>query len=122
MINRRSGGGALAGSKRCAPRGFRGCNKNVHDRNHACAPKCSPHGLPEAPSTSSLAPVACTTCATVAAPLLSWRLTLLRAKPSKDGDAEPRDYGDMSRYVRRVASETTQVDVGGLFFCINCFR
>src|SRR5258705_4526596 len=41
--------------------------------------------------------------------------TLLRAKPSKGGDAELRDYRDSSRHVRRAASATT-LDAGGFFF------
>src|SRR5438067_13696654 len=42
--------------------------------------------------------------------------TLLRAKPSKDGDAELRDYGDASRKVRRAASDSRSCrDVGGRF-------
>src|SRR6266550_6318420 len=32
------------------------------------------------------------------------RTSLLRAKPSKDGDAELRDYRDASHHVRRAAS------------------
>jgi hypothetical protein len=31
-------------------------------------------------------------------------LSLLRAKPSKDGDAEPRDYREIPRHVSRAAS------------------
>jgi hypothetical protein len=38
--------------------------------------------------------------------------TLLRAKPPKGGDAEPRDYGGTCRYVRRAASETCR-EAGG---------
>jgi len=40
--------------------------------------------------------------------------TLLRAKPSKDGDAELRDYRERNRHVRRAASEST--NAGGFFF------
>src|SRR2546428_5039426 len=85
--------------------------------NPYVAPKCSPYARPEPPTVSSLAPLACTTCATrggvasVAHPLHAGAglvvaaqqrsgsrhrrrrqlTTLLRAKPSKDGDAESRD-------------------------------
>jgi hypothetical protein len=31
--------------------------------------------------------------------------TLLRAKPSKGGDAELRDYREVTRHVRRAASD-----------------
>src|SRR5437667_5151767 len=37
--------------------------------------------------------------------ILEVRFTLLRAKPSKDGDAESRGYGGSLRYARRAASE-----------------
>src|SRR5439155_5837501 len=101
--------------------------------NPCSAPKCSPYACPDPPTVGSPAPLACTTCAirgggaTVAHPLRGGAgvvvaaqqrsgsrhrrprqlTTLLRAKPSKDGDAELRDSDDASRYVRRAASEST---------------
>jgi hypothetical protein len=41
--------------------------------------------------------------------------TLLRAKPSKGGDAELRDYREVTRHVRRAASDPTGVETGGPF-------
>src|SRR2546426_517606 len=90
---------------------------DVSSLNPWPAPKCSPLASLKRPTVSDLAALACTTCArygcvaTVAHPLTAgagsmsprntyervsaWLpgqlMTLLRAKPSKDGDAELRD-------------------------------
>ena len=42
--------------------------------------------------------------------------SLLRAKPSKGGDAELRDYSDVRRHVRRAASDSTSGSNLAAFF------